>query len=104
VDRSTSCEIKTSQDKDPTLGVPGPACDGIVDNRCPDEDEDTAWEHASALCCSANGKCGCNCSEHTLEDCEGEIRDIAGLLSQNAFETDVVEITNERTGIPGEGE
>lgn len=104
VDGSATCEIETTQDEDPTIGVPGPARNGIIDNGCPDKDEDTAWEHASSLCCGANSKRGCNCSEHTLENSEGKIRNIACLLSQHTSETDVVKVANERAGRPGECE
>jgi hypothetical protein len=37
-----------------------------------------------------------------LEDGEGEIGDVAGFLCQNAVETKVLEITDERTGGLGE--
>jgi hypothetical protein len=102
VDRSTTGEIETSENKHPTVWVPRPTGNGIIDDSCPHEDEDAAREHASAFRSSANGKCGSNCGEHTLEDGEGEIRDVAGLLCQNAVETKVLEIANERTGGVGE--
>lgn len=102
VDRSTTGEIETSENKHPTVCVPRPTGNGIIDESCPHEDEDAAREHASAFRGSADGKCGSNCGEHTLEDGEGEIRDVAGLLCQNAVETKVVEITDERTGGLGE--
>jgi len=80
VDRSTTGEIETSENKHPTVWVPCPAGDGIIDNGCPYEDEDAARKHSSSFSGSADGKCGSNCCEHTLEDGEGEIRNVTGLL------------------------
>lgn len=104
VDGSATREIETSQDEDPTVGVPSPARDGIVYNGGPDKDKDTTWKHASSLCGGADSKCRCNCSEHTLEDSEGKIWNIAGLLCQHTSETEVVKVAYERAGSLGECE
>lgn len=104
MDGSTTGEIETSENKHPTVCVPCPAGDGIVDEGGPDEDEDTARKHASSFRGGADSEGGGNCREHTLENSEGEIRNIAGLLCQNTLETEVVEVTDEGTRSLGEGE
>src|SRR5579859_1025761 len=48
--------------------------DGIVDDCCPDKDEDATGEHAATFSCGADGESGSNCREHTLENSEEEIR------------------------------
>ena len=40
VDRGSSGEVKSTEDEGPAVGVPCPAGDGVVDNGCPNEDED----------------------------------------------------------------
>ena len=58
VDGSSTGEIVTSHDKGPTVGVPRPARDGIVNYSRPDEDKDHNWTEATAFCEGANGEGG----------------------------------------------
>ena len=103
MDRSTTSEIETAQLVYPTIGIPSPAGNGIVDDRCPDKDENDAREHATTLSYSADGESRSDGSEHTLENCEEKIGNIAALLSQNTLETEVIEVTDEFVGGLGEG-
>ena len=47
-------------------------------------------------------RAGVIAAEHTLVDCKGEVGNIAGLLCQNTFETDIVEIANKFVSSPRE--
>jgi hypothetical protein len=50
MDRGTSGEIETAEDEDPTLGIPCPVGDWVVNDCGPDENEDHEWAEATALC------------------------------------------------------
>lgn len=39
-----------------TYGVPGPICNGTVDDCCEEEYEDHGGQNAAAICYSANGQ------------------------------------------------
>ena len=97
-------KVETTEDKNPAIGVPCPAGNGIVHNGGPDEDKHNARKHASTFGGGADGESWGNSSEHTLENSEREIRHIAGFLTQDALETEVVEIANETAGGLGEGQ
>jgi hypothetical protein len=103
VDGSTSSEIESAQLVDPTVGVPRPAGNGIIDNGCPDKDEDDGRKHTTTLGDSANGESRGNSSEHTLENGKEKIGNVAGFLGKNTLETKVVEISNEFAPGPGKG-
>jgi hypothetical protein len=60
MDWSSACEVKSAHLVGPSCGVPSPAGNGVVDYRCPDEDEDAAGEHAASVCCSADCEGGTN--------------------------------------------
>ena len=57
VDRRASCKVETTHTVGPSVRVPVPACDGVVNNRRPDEHEDHARKHATTLgdCTNGNG-------------------------------------------------
>jgi len=97
-------KVETTEDKNPAIGVPCPAGNGIVHNGGPDEDKHDARKHASPFSGGADGQGWGNGGEHTLENGEGEIGNIAGLLTEHTLETKVVEIANERAGSLGEGQ
>ena len=63
-------EVQAAHLRDPAVGVPCPAGDGVVDEGCPDEDEDDAGEHAASFGCCADGQGGSDGCEHALEDTE----------------------------------
>lgn len=48
-------EVEPAELVDPAGGVPGPAGDGVVDDRGPDEDEYDAREHAAAVGSGSDG-------------------------------------------------
>jgi len=58
VHRGAAGEVEPAQLVDPAGGVPGPAGDGVVDDRGPDEDEDYAGEHAAAVSGGSDGEGG----------------------------------------------
>lgn len=51
-------EVQSTHLEGPACGVPGPACDGIVDYRRPDEHEDYTGQHTASVCCGADCECG----------------------------------------------
>src|SRR5271156_944877 len=103
MNRCPTCEIKTSQDRDPTVRVPRPASNWIVNNSCPDKNKHTAREHTTSLCCCTDCQSRCYRCEHALVNRKREIRNIACLLGQYASETNIVKITNEPASGLGEG-
>ena len=56
MDRGATSEVETAHEQGPTIGVPGPVGNRIVDNRCPDEDENIGGKHAAAVGGSANSE------------------------------------------------
>lgn len=52
----TTCEIEAAGDEDPSGGVPGPACNGVVYECGPDEYEDEEGPEAGAFCYGADGE------------------------------------------------
>lgn len=82
------------------MRIPRPACNWIIDNGRPNEHENDAWEHPSALCDSACGKCYCDRREHSLIYREKEVRNSIGTdrwLREDVLEAEVGEVANERT-------
>ena len=93
MDRGSTGKVKATQFVDPAIWVPCPTGDCIVDDRGPDEHEDNAWKHTTALGHSTDSKGHTNYlrvsirrrrkilrvnlrdrGEHALIDCEHEIR------------------------------
>lgn len=58
MDGCATCEIEPAGDEDPPFGVPGPACDGVVDDRRPDEDEYEEGAESGTFCNGANSEDG----------------------------------------------
>jgi len=58
---STS-KVKAAHLEHPTRWVPGPACDGVVDDSRPDKHVDDAWEHAPSLGNGTNGESNTACA------------------------------------------
>ena len=84
VDRSASCVIKRGQVEEPSVGVPGPAGDRVVDDGGPDEHEDDAGQHAAALGDGSDGQGYCYASEHSLVDGEEEVGDLVAAYAGGA--------------------
>ena len=55
VDGGATGEIKAAHDGRPAVGVPGPACDGVVDDGGPYEDEDEEGTESSAFSDGTHG-------------------------------------------------
>ena len=49
-------KVEAAHLEGPAVGVPRPVGDRVVDDGRPDEDEDDAWEHATAVGGGANGE------------------------------------------------
>lgn len=82
----------------PSIRVPSPTGDGVVDNSGPNKDEDDAWEHAATLGDGAGSKGDGHGGEHALVDGEEHIRDVSGAHrgpGQDIFETKVGQVTDE---------
>lgn len=56
MDGCSAGEIETAHDEGPAVGVPCPACDGVVDYSRPDENENQTWQHTPTVGSSANGQ------------------------------------------------
>ena len=79
----------------PPVGIPCPTGDRIVDQCRPEENKDDAGEHTAAFCCGADGQCGCNGGEHTLEDSESKFGCIYDGLGERSSQADVIEVADE---------
>ena len=55
MDGCTTGEIEAAHDCGPAVGIPGPACDGVVDDGGPYEDEDKEGAEPSALSDGTHG-------------------------------------------------
>ena len=64
----TTCEIETTHDKGPTVGVPGPAGNGVVHERGPHEDEENDGAKVGTFSKAANSEHRRNGGEHELVD------------------------------------
>lgn len=71
VDGGTTSEVETAHLQGPSLEVPGPESNGIVDDRGPDEDEDVGGEHATTISDSANSEGGTKKGALSEETAEG---------------------------------
>jgi hypothetical protein len=90
-------EIETSHLEDPSGGVPGPACNRVVDDGGPDEHEYHAREHATTLGDRSHGKRNRDRCEHALVDGEQQIRDLRrsdGRGTENISEANVFQIAD----------
>jgi hypothetical protein len=92
--RGAACKIETPHLVDPTIRIPSPACDRVVNEGCPYKYKNHAWEHSTALRSSADSQGGSNGSKHALKDRVREIADIHSGLSEDAFEAKVLKITD----------
>ena len=93
MDGSATGKVEAAHDEGPAVGVPSPACDGVVDEGGPDKDEDEEGAEPSALGDGADGKSRAegvrfdldathgvlkwgkdvrNCCEHQLIDAEDD--------------------------------
>ena len=70
MDGRSTCEIKPAKDKRPSIGVPRPAGDGVVDDGGPDEDENHNRAETTAFSDGTHGEGGGDGSEHKLIDAE----------------------------------
>lgn len=57
MDGCSTSKVKAPHLEDPTGGVPGPACDGVVDDGGPDEHVDDTWKHSATFGNSSNSQC-----------------------------------------------
>ena len=66
----SSCEIKASVEVRPTVWIPGPASDGVINQCRPDENEHYGRTETPVFGKGTNGKHGRNGGEHELIDAE----------------------------------
>ena len=90
MDGSTASKVETAQLVYPTVGVPCPAGNRVINDCGPDKDEDHARKHATTFSGCTNCECRGDSREHTLEDRKKEIGDVSTLLSEDSLETEVV--------------
>jgi len=98
VDRGTSSEIKTSHKVRPTVSVPGPASNGIIDDGGPDEDKDNHRKNTSTLGSSTNSKSRGNGSKHALVNSKDQIGDLGTAnrgIAKDTSEEGVIKVTDE---------
>jgi hypothetical protein len=103
----TTSKVETAHLIGPAVRVPGPACDGVVDDRSPDEHEDDAGQHATTFGDSTGGERNGDGREHTLVDGEQEVRNAARAnrrLGEHVFEAKVGKVSDVRTGSVREGQ
>lgn len=55
---SSSGKVETTHDEGPTVGIPGPVGNRVVDDGRPDEDEHHCGTEAAAFCDTADGDHG----------------------------------------------
>lgn len=107
VDGRAAGKVESAHDKAPAGGVPGPARDGIVDEGAPDKDEDCDGAETATLCETTEGEHGGDGGEHELVDAKDEGGDTGAAhrrLVEDALESKVLEVTDERAGTVGKGE
>ena len=51
----STCEIKSTKDGGPAMGVPGPTCNGIVNDCGPNKNEDGNGANMTSFCEATNG-------------------------------------------------
>lgn len=56
VDGRTTGEVETAELERPSVGVPGPVGNRVVDDRRPDEHEDDGREHSAAISCGTDSE------------------------------------------------
>lgn len=94
----TTRKVQTSQAVCPPGRVPCPAGNGVIDNGGPNEHEDDARQHATALSDGAYGEGHGDCTKHALIDGEQEVRDAARAhrgLREDVLEAKVGEVADE---------
>lgn len=88
----STCEIKASMLVRPTVGVPGPASNGIINDCRPDKNEHYGRTETPVFCKGTNGEHGRDSGEHELVDAEHQGRDLRapnGGLEKNALKAEV---------------
>lgn len=115
VDGCSSGEIETTEDERPTVRVPGPACDGAVDDGEPDEEEDHDGANLGSLGKATNREDSgdelevvsgepsrfgrTTHTEHALVGAEEQSwnsRRTDRWVSEHALEAEVLQVTNVR--------
>lgn len=99
MDRAATSEVKRWKVVQPSIGVPGPACNWAVDDRSPAESEDHGGHDATTLEATTDNEDDCANAEKHLVEAEDDLReeDRAGRGSGNdVLHAKVCEVTNER--------
>src|SRR5271170_7220912 len=93
--RCATSKIQSTHLRYPTVWIPCPTRNRIVDKCCPYEDEYHARKHATSFGSRADGQRGSYRREHTLEDTESEFGDSHCWLRQHVHESDILKIADE---------
>ena len=98
MDRSTSSIVKGGEIVEPSVAVPGPACDGAVDDCGPDEGEQQRWKDSASLKRATDHDLTRTGAEEELVQAEYDVGDQGrsrGRCSSDVLESEVGEVTNE---------
>ena len=93
VDGRAAGEVEATHDERPTVRVPRPAGNRVVDYRRPNEGEDDGWPETSTFRNSTERDHWSDGREHELEDAEGngwDTRAADGRLFEDTLETEVL--------------
>lgn len=98
-------EIQAAHDQTPSVRIPGPAGDDVVDQCAPDEGEDDHWHDSSSLRRCSQCQRWCYGGEHALINGEKESRDgwSRFRLVEHVHEKGVVQVADEGVTSMAEG-
>lgn len=98
VDRPTACEVEGGKVVEPAVAVPGPACDGTVDDRGPTECKDETGDDTSTFERAADNDLYGTCAEEHLVQAEDNLGDVNASRRRgrnDIFKAEVGEVADE---------
>lgn len=101
LDGSSACIVEDTPVECPSVGAPNPACNGAVDDGCPEEDEDEEGDEAATFSDGACSDCGGDGAELHLVEGEEKVGDEGGAGTGNGesvHETEFPEVADEAVG------
>jgi len=73
VDRAATGKVEVAEGEEPTVGIPRPISNRVIDDSSPDEDENTGRQHTPTVRDGADGESRRDGSEHALEQAEEDV-------------------------------